>query len=224
MSWTASLFSVLVFLFAASTAKAGAWSREKRQTFIAVGGNFFLLDGATRPVYYDPTAYVEHGLTGRITVGVDFYMADQNQIAAMMGFVRIPIGSIQGTHRLALSFGLGARYDEENGNGILARDGVHWGMGLENGWLAADASATTNTRDGIARPKLDLTWGHHWNDRWTSTLQLQTGQGFTGDYYAKVNPNVVYTARQDLDVSFGVIKALTGDQGLALKVETWWTF
>lgn len=224
MSWTGALLSALALFLTASLAEAGAWSREKGQTFIAVGGNFFLLDGTTRPVYYDPTAYVEHGLTDRITVGMDFYMADQNQIAAMMGFVRFPIGSTEGRHRLALSFGLGARYDEVNGNAVLARDGVHWGMGLENGWLAADATATTNTRDLIARPKLDLTWGHQWTDRWTSTLQLQTGQGFTGDYYAKINPNLVYVATQDLDVSFGMVKALTGDQGLALKLETWWTF
>lgn len=119
---------------------------------------------------------------------------------------------------------LGVRVDAFSEPEQLIRGGVSWGRGLENGWLAIDATATYGTLDGAFRPKVDATWGHRWSDNWTTTLQLQTGQGFTNDYYAKIAPSLIYNFRDDIKVHLGAVHALTGDRGSGLKLETWLTY
>ena len=55
-------------------------------------------------------------------------------------------------------------------------------------------------------------------------LQLQAGQGFSGDTYAKFVPSVGYKLRENIVLNLGVVQALTGDKGTGLKFETWLTF
>ncbi|MDE0985540.1 MAG: hypothetical protein OSA52_12970 [Yoonia sp.] len=55
-------------------------------------------------------------------------------------------------------------------------------------------------------------------------MQLQTGQGFANDYYAKIAPSVTYNLRENIKLHLGAVHALTGDRGSALKFETWLTF
>lgn len=219
--------SLLPFILLSAMATplwAGAWARDKGTLFIAAGGNFLLSDGAELPVYYDPTVYAEYGLTDRVTLGLDLYSADKGRIASAFGFVGVPVGSITGKTRATVSVGYGYRLNSDTSTEALMRLGVAIGRGLDAGWLSLDASATFGTRDRVWRPKADFTWGHAFDDRWTGTLQLQTGQGYYDDYYAKVSPTIIFKLRENLKINVGAVKALSGDGGSALKIETWLTF
>lgn len=219
-----ALLPIMLTLFLASQACAGAWSREKGTLFIAAGGNFLLSDGAELPVYYDPTVYAEYGLTDRVTLGLDLYTADKGRIASAFGFVAVPVGSITGKTRATVSAGYGYRLNTDTSTEALMRMGLSLGRGLDAGWLSLDASATFGTRDSVWRPKMDLTWGHAFAERWTGTLQLQTGQGYYDDYYAKVSPTIIFSVRDNFKVNVGAVKAFSGDGGSALKLETWLIF
>lgn len=217
-----SLFFLLSI--AATAANAGAWSREKGQLFIATGGNFWLSSGAQLPVHYDPTLYAEFGATERVTLGLDLHTADAGRIGSAFFFAMFPIGDTEARDRYAAGFALGVRADAYHPPESLVRGQFSWGRGLQDGWLAIDASATYGSQDGAFRSKIDTTWGHNWSDRWTTILQLQLGQGFTDDIYAKVAPSIVYEWSDSMNIHLGYVHGLTGDRGSGLKLETWLTY
>jgi len=207
-----------------SGAQAGAWAREKGAVFVSVGGNFWLSDGAQLPVYYDPTLYLEYGATEKLTLGLDIHTADAGRIATAFMFARMPLGDADARHKFAATLSLGARANTLGETESLIRGGLSWGMGLENGWLSVDASATRDANDPTFRAKVDFTYGHHWNDKFTTSLQLQTGQGLTNDSYAKIAPSLIFNLRENIQLSIGAVHALTGDRGTGLKFETWLSF
>ncbi|WP_341366940.1 hypothetical protein [Yoonia sp. BS5-3] len=217
-------FIVFICLIAAQPAHAGAWAREKGQLFIASGGNLLLSDGAELPVHYDPTLYVEYGLSHLMTVGIDYHTADQGRIDTGFAFARFPLGDTTRRDKVAASFALGARVDEYNPMERLMRGGLSWGRGLDRGWLAVDYTATYGDIDQVFRSKADFTWGHNLTDRWTTTLQLQTGEGFDDDIYAKISPSILFTINDRYRVGVGAVQALTGDRGSALKFDIWTTY
>lgn len=211
-------------LFCANPVFAGAWAREKGQFFTASGGNFLLSDGAQLPVHYDPTFYLEYGLSDLLTVGLDYHTADQGRIDTGFIFARFPLGDTTQRDKIAVSLAYGARVDEFNPMEMLMRGGLSWGRGLDSGWLAIDYTATYGDIDKVFRSKADFTWGYNLNDRWTTTLQLQTGEGFNDDVYAKISPSVLFTVNDTYRVALGAVQGLTGDRGSALKVDLWTTF
>ncbi|WP_296423296.1 hypothetical protein [Yoonia sp.] len=214
----------LCFFVIAGPAVSGAWSREKGQWFVASGGNFLLSDGAELPVNYDPTFYAEYGLTQLVTIGLDYHTADRGRINTGLVFASFPLGDTTGRDRFAANLAFGARADPLHPAEKLLRGGLSWGRGLNTGWLAVDATATFGTNDAIFRPKVDMTWGYNISDRWTASVQLQTGQGFDNDYYAKINPAISFGFNDRYRLSVGAIKALTGDEGGALKIDLWTTY
>ncbi len=213
-----------LFILIANPVFAGAWAREKGQVFIASGGNFLLSDGAQLPVHYDPTVYLEYGLSDLLTIGGDYHTADQGRINTGFVFARFPLGDPTATHKFAASIALGARVDALNPMEKLMKGGLSWGRGLETGWLAVDYSATYGDIDQVFRSKTDFTWGYNLSERWTTTLQLQTGEGFTDDFYAKVSPSILFMVNDRYRISVGAVQALTGDNGSALKLDLWTTF
>lgn len=218
---------IIIFLWlisVASLAGAGAWSRNSGQLFITAGGNFLLSSGAQLPVHYDPTLYAEYGFSERLTLGMDLHTADAGRIGSVFFFASFPIGDLKSQQKFAASLSLGARANATAQTEGLIRGGLSWGTGLDNGWLSVDASATYGTDDRTFRPKVDATFGYRWTDKWTTTMQLQTGQGFANDYYAKIAPSVTYNLRENIKLHLGAVHALSGDRGSALKFETWLTF
>ena len=215
---------ICCLLLLAGPVLAGPWQREKGQWFVASGSNLFLSDGSELPVHYDPTAYVEYGLTPLVTVGLDYHTADRGRIQTGFVFASFPLIDTSGRDRFAASIGFGARADPLHPVEKLTRGGLAWGRGLDTGWLSAEASATYGKIDQVFRPKLDLTWGYNVNDRWTTTAQLQAGQGYDDDTYAKVATSVSYGISDRYRVSIGWVQGLTGDQGGAVKVDLWATY
>lgn len=218
-------FIFIIFLtLTTHPAFAGAWAREKGQAFIASGGNLILSDGAQLPVHYDPTFYLEYGLSDLLTVGIDYHTADQGRIDTVFVFARFPLGDTNARDRYAASLAFGARIDEFNPLEKLVQGGVSWGRGLDHGWLSIDYSATYGDIDQVFRSKADFTWGYNFNDRWTTTLQLQTGEGFNDDLYAKISPSILYQVNDRYRIGLGAVQALTGDNGSALKIDVWTTY
>lgn len=219
----ALILGVLLSL-TATALKAGAWPREEGQLFIAAGGNFLLSEGAELPVYYDPTLYAEYGLRPWLTLGTDLYTADKGRISSTFVFAMTPIGDPERDLRRMAGIGFGYRFNNDGSEEALIRPALSLGQATASGWLAFDGSATYGTTVTKWRPKGDFTWGHHWTDRITTTFQVQTGTGFTGDHYAKISPTVIWTLNDRIKVNLGAVQALTGDRGSALKFETWLTF
>lgn len=217
------LIALLMWCVTTAPLRAGAWPRDKGQLFVAAGGNFLLSDGARLPVHYDPTLYLEYGWTDQVTLGGGLYLADAGRKLSGSLFASFPIWS-EGNDKVAGKLGFGASYKELKFDSTYLLGGVSWGRGLDNGWLAVDASAQLENSQHVFRPKLDLTWGHHWSDDWTSSLQLHTGQGLSGDIYAKVSSSITYNLRDDVKLHLSAVQGLTGDRGTALKFETWLTF
>lgn len=208
----------------AGAAEAGAWPREKGAIFLSFGGNAALFDGATRPVHYDPTLYLEYGLTDRLTVGFDGYTSDATAVVNGFVFLRFPVGSTEGRSRLAFSVAGGASEIPGLELETTGRLGLHWGYGLDRGWLAVDATTVLGLAVGEREGKVEATWGSVLSDRWTGLLQLQGGIGFSGDTYAKVTPSILVDLTETTHLRAGLVQALTGDMGSALTVELWMEF
>jgi hypothetical protein len=220
----AALALVAAFLSGAGPAAAGAWSRDKGELFLSFGGNVALFEGATRPVHYDPTLYIEYGLTDRLTVGFDGYTSDATEVVNGFVFLRYPLGTGDGRQRLAVSLAAGASEIPGLALEATGRLGLHWGYGLAQGWLAADATSVLGLAGGEREGKVEFTWGQPLTPRWTGILQLQGGIGFSGDTYAKVTPSVMFNLSDQTRLRAGFVQALTGDQGSALTLEVWLTF
>jgi hypothetical protein len=220
MRWLLGLAAVVW----GGAAQAGAWAQEQGAFFLSFGGNVALFSGATRPVHYDPTLYIEYGLTERLTVGFDGYTSDATEVVNGFVFLRYPIGSTAGRSRLAFSIAGGASEIPGLDLETTGRLGLHWGYGLENGWLAADATTVLGLSVGEREGKVEVTWGQDLPGRWTGLLQMQAGIGFSGDEYAKVTPSIMYELSEATRLRAGFVQALTGDQGSAAMIEVWLQF
>ncbi len=213
----------LFLLLSATTAEAGAWAREEGSVFISAGGNVALLGAAARPVYYDPTIYLEYGLTPRLTVGFDGFTADRGDAGSLLAFARFALDDGTGPDRFATSLAAGYTLLPTGALDETLRLGLHWGRGLDGGWVAVDATATA-IGSGDAQYKVDATWGAAFDDRLTSVFNLEGGIGLTGDFYAKVTPSLVARITPALSVRAGYVQALTGDFGAGILVQAWVTF
>lgn len=217
------LTALAMTILAAPTAQAGAWAREEGTFFLSFGGNAALFGDAVRPVYYDPTVFLEYGLTPRLTIGIDGYTADRGDAGSLLGFARLAFDDGTGPDRFAASLSAGYTL-LPNAEGVeTLRAGLHWGRGLDDGWVAVDATATW-LLDAGTQHKVDATWGHAFDERWTSVFTVEAGIGLTGDFYAKVTPSLVAEITPAISLRAGFVQALTGDHGGGLLVQSWITF
>lgn len=213
-----------ILMLCTTTAHAGAWMREKEEYFIAAGGNFLLSEGAQLPVHYDPTLYLEYGFSEKLTLGIDLHVGDAGRVQTGFIFGSFPIGELTGQQKLSANLGFGVRTKQSAQSDALMRAGLSWGLGLDHGWWSVDAAAIFSKNDQKFRPKIDLTGGHRLSDKWEMSVQIQTGQGVSDDYYAKIVPSATYNLRDNIKLHLGAAQALTGDRGAGLKFQTWITF
>jgi hypothetical protein len=208
------------------TAEAGAWPRDEGEVFLSFGGNIALFGEAVRPVHYDPTVYVEYGLTPQVTLGFDGHTADAGAALSGFAFLRLAIAPDTGAASgvMAISGAVGVTQVPDGEVLPTGRIGLHWGMGLAKGWIAVDATALQTFEGTLPQTKVDASWGYRFADRWTGVLSAQAGTGLDGDFYAKVAPSIIYSLSDRISLRVGSVHALTGDEGTGLTVETWWTF
>ncbi|GGL69145.1 hypothetical protein [Wenxinia marina] len=224
MTYLRALMAAACIALVAGAATAGAWPRDEGEVFVSVGGNFALFNGAVRPVHYDPTIYLEYGLTDRLTLGLDGYLADAGTAGSGFAFIRWPLGRAEGADPVAVSLGFGAVILPDATVEPSGRLGVHWGRALDNGWLAVDAEIVQAFRADRRQTKVEASWGYRFAGGWSSILSAQAGTGLTGDFYAKVMPSVAYEWSEGITLRLGLTQALTGDHGTGLTFQTWITF
>ncbi|ADO42267.1 conserved hypothetical protein [Ketogulonicigenium vulgare Y25] len=220
----------LAFLIATygAAAQGGAWPRAEGETFTTVGANVALFS-AVRPVHYDPTYYVEFGATGWLTVGADGFQADRGTARSDYLFARVPVLQDAAGHQLAVSLAYGQIYTDMY-TAPMGRIALHWGYGLQQGWLSADAIYEGRLGSGddlpdLVQSKVEVTWGHTFTDTpWMSSLSMQMGEGISGDFYAKVMSAGGYAVTEAITLRASVTQALTGDRGAALGLDAWLTF
>lgn len=212
-------------LLIASGGTAGPWLRDEGGVFLSFGANVALTESARRPVYWDPTLYLEYGVGERSTVGLDIYVANGDAEQTGSVFLRFPLRPAETGMPVAGTLTYGLRHDRARQSyDQVARAGLSVGRGLEGGWLSADLTAIYAVEAERFEGKLDLTWGVDLTDRWTGVLQMQTGIGTAGDFYAKAAPSVLFRVTDRVRIELGVVQALTGDEGTGLRLSTWLEF
>jgi hypothetical protein len=212
------------WLAGSSSLMAGAWPREDGAVFVATGGNVILFGDAARPVYYDPTFYLEYGLTPRITLGIDGYTADKGTSGSILGFAQLSFGSLDRPSRTAVSIAAGATRIPTGRNDQTLRLAFHWGRGMEWGWVSGDYAMTFGSVLDRFQEKLTLTAGYGFDEKWTGILTAEAGLGLELDLYAKLSPSIVYHLSDRVSLRASYTQALTGDRGGAAGVQAWIRF
>lgn len=215
------VFFGLCLCLVAKTVHAGAWGREPGQIFLSFGANAWASDWDDNSDYYDTTLFGEYGLTDRVTIGFDYFTSDQDDAQTAMVFAQLPLGDVTGQSRYAVRLGFGLRDAPGEDPDYLMRGGVSWGRGLNQGWLAIDASATVAQSDHVYRPKADFTWGHNLTDDWATMLQLQTGEGTDGAPFARISPAIIYSVTETARVTLGLVQPLNGSGEASIRVGIW---
>lgn len=214
----------LLLICWAVQAPAGAWPREEGEIFIVLGGNVALFGNAVRPVHYDPTVYVEYGFSPGLTLGFQGHTADAGTSGTLLGFGRLHLRAGPRGDQYAVSAAFGQTLIPTGAVETVIRGGLHWGLGLPDGWIAVDGYATLTQDNGRLQTKIDATWGHRIDTRWSSLLSAEVGTGLEGDIYAKIAPSVSLRLSDRADLRVGVVHALTGDRGGGVTVESWLRF
>ncbi|SHJ24681.1 hypothetical protein [Wenxinia saemankumensis] len=217
------LLALLVAALLPARAGAGAWAREAGEVYLSFGGNVALFS-AERPVHYDPTIYLEFGALPRLTFGLNAYLADAGTAGSGFVWARLALDDGTGPDRWAVGGGIGATILPDGTYEPSARADLHWGRGLDRGWLAVDVEGVWAIGSDRRQIKAEGVWGQRFAEGWTSLLSAQAGTGLTGDFYAKVAGALSYAPAERWDLSVGIDHALTGDRGSGLLMRTSFRF
>lgn len=211
--------AVILLLWPAADAMAGAWLRETGTAFVELSSQI------TEPDEYgvysvDAGVYAEYGVNERLTLGVDAGH-DMLRVSKALVFIRLPLGTETRETKLAMEFGMGQVGDE-----TALRPGLSIGRGVQlwdrDGWLNADGRVVL--AGGAKNLETDLTFGLSVTGRAKVIVQLQAGHPEGGDAYAKFAPSFVYETKPGTHLEIGVMQPLAGDDRRALSLDMWRTF
>lgn len=226
------LFIFLVAMALPSGATAGAWPRPKGDTFVSVAqesttGARTLLD-FTQDIRTYLSIYGEHGLTDRLTLGVDLAtgMGEDDRFAAGLAFARYPIRS-PGAHVLAVELGLGSIYAETEGQQLRLRPGLAWGRGFASrwgaGWLGVESSVEFRQPSGDTLFKADFTAGLKPTDAWMMIGQVQVG-AYPDGALVRLTPSVVRRVGERTHLELGLLAEVQGGSAFGLRGALWFDF
>ena len=228
-----TLTAGLMLALAATEAAAGAWPRPKGETFVSVATRWSTgartLIAAVQDIRSYNSIYLEHGVTDRLTVGLDAGQGrgPDDHLDAVLAFARLPVWS-RGEHRVAADLGLGFLEDGVDGTQTRVRPGLAWGRGFESrwggGWLGMEASYEYRFPSGDSAVKADFTAGLKPNDRWMGILQLQTGAYPDSKPIARLAPSVARRVGARSHVQVGGVAPLAGDDAYGATLALWFTF
>ncbi len=212
-----------LMLLAAQAAHAGAWPRERGTGFAATAVRLaWPQDVAARdmsvPEQQYLTAYVEYGLTDRLTLGLDLGHAVAGGGKTVV-FLRMPVHQPDSGMRVSAELGVG-RVD---GDTVL-RPGIALGWGLPKGWLSIDTLAEIDVTSGDTDLKADITWGRNLARDRKLMLQLHLGAPSDEDVFARFEPSLVVPLRKRVKLEAGASWGLTGDDNVGVKFGLWTDF
>ena len=201
--------------------QAGPWMRGDGETFLSFSIETEFERGITDGSELYGSIYAEHGLTDRLTLGLDA-STHKNALSKTIGFLRWPVGSTDRTLRMAAEFGLGTE-----GDTFAMRPGFSIGRGLQAGdtpgWITVDSRAIfVDSFDG--RLDTDITLGLKPNDRTKLMVQLQTGLPWNGDAYAKLAPSYAHEITPGRHIEVGFVAGVAEADDFKLKIGFWHKF
>ncbi|MGR3375206.1 hypothetical protein [Salipiger abyssi] len=218
---------VLLFIFYLAfngpPLQAGAWPREQGRAFVSTSVRLFWPQDIASWTSRQPTGqyytfYGEYGLTNRLTLGADLGRSVSGQGKSVL-FLRVPLHMRNARLKIATELGLGVI----DGQSVL-RPGLSVGLGLRNGWLSAEGLAEISPRKSAADFKLDLTWG--WNlgrDR-KLMLQMQTGQPYGKEAFARFASSIVLPLTTAFSAEIGGSWDLAGADTFGVLLGVWSEF
>jgi hypothetical protein len=224
------ILTFLGILLLATSAQSGAWPRDAGTTFVALSFTA-KADRTTMATSGFPednysALYLEHGVTPRLTLGLDSGYAKDGTYAAL-AFARRPIASGAGPNVFAISAGLGVT-NLGGQSDTVSMVGLHFGRGLATrlggGWVALDTSARYRILQRNAVVKADLTLGLAVQPRTKLMLQFQAGQYPGSDAFLRVVPSVARKFGRNMHVELGLEVGAIGDRQIGLKLGTWLEF
>ena len=208
-------------------ADAGAWARDKGETFIS---NSYLIAAPpgdiTAGIETYGSLYLEHGLGHGLTIGLDAGMDQLNRYTAF-AFLRRSVGAAGAAQKFAVQAGLGTT----TGGGAaeyLLQLGASWGHGLKTrfgpGWIAVDASLLYHPERRDYAAKTDITLGVATSERTKWILQVQLGDYPGSDPYLRLSPSLARRIGERTHIEIGAQIGVVGDNRVGLTLGTWLEF
>lgn len=222
----------LALLVSAAEAAAGAWPRQKGETFLSFSqelttGERTLL-GMSQDIRSYTAVYGEHGLTDRLTLGIDLATGagEDDRLAAGLVFARLPVWSPQ-AHLVAVELGFGTVYTESEGQQTRLRPGVAWGRGFASrwgdGWLGLESSLELRQPSHDLLFKADFTAGIKPNPEWMLIGQVQSGVYPDGGL-VKLAPSIVRRLGPHSHLQLGLLAELDGGGAFGVRGAFWFSF
>ena len=213
----------LLLSILALPASAGPWPQDKGRSFASASLRLVWPEDlrSAQPESTYLTLYFEHGVTERLTVGLDLGHSVSGQGKSMV-FARSPLPA-PGDWVAAAEIGLGLVEGAQ-----VVRPGLSVGRGLRMahgwGWVSADMQLEHRWQSGGTDLRLDLTLGTPLPRDRKLILQLQTGRQEGDPAFARLAPSMVMPLPNGLKLEAGGSVGLTGRNGLGLMVGLWHSF
>ena len=214
----------IALLFCANGAQANPWPREKGQIFLSLSGTYrYAIDSGANE--FDGSAYLEYGLTDRVTVGVS---ANDNRVdfSQAFGFVRYAFSPPDQRLKLAASLGVGASR-RENGWGHMLRLGFSVGRPTaiwKPGWWNVTAAVEEHALWPEPIYKLDATFGLKLTPRLQTIVDLETSQRSGSADVVTLRASVAWELRKGSHLVIGIETKEIDQTSMGLRIGWWRTF
>lgn len=218
------LFLSLLLLVFANAAHAGAWPRGEGNGFVMVTlqGTVPQFFGGLGPVSTYSGAYLEYGLTDKITLGFDIGHSVSGNSKALF-FASYPLGQPDSRHKFAVELGIG----RAAGNAVV-RPGLSYGRGFDgklgSGWVSANALFEHHLGRKRTDMKLDFTIGLNHKGGFKSIVQLQAGRQEGDPSFLRIAPSFALPMGKDTHFELGFSTELIGQTAYGLKIGVWRNF
>jgi hypothetical protein len=216
---------MLVLGLAPICVDAGAWPREKGKTFLALSASVIWPKqrAIELPDIYG-SAYVEHGLGARFTLGLDVGSPDATRQDRLktIAFLRYTVTPSSTKHQLAFDIGGGTFQALD-----VLRFGASYGTGFtsfeHNSWITIDAHALHHSTLRNISLTVDATYGVSLK-RGKLMAQISGFQSFDGRKTAKFSPSYAHDIGHGRHIEIGVNIDLHNAPDPTLKLGIWQEF
>ncbi len=214
---------LILCLFAAPQARAGAWLREQDTAFFSVSATVRYTNKTWRS---ENNFYGEYGVTPRLTLGLDI-----NEMAGIAGhalvFARLPIGPADRRTKLAVELGIG-KHHVRGQWGTMLKSTLSVGRGFSsrwgNGWFNVDAALEQRRPAPDPAFKLDGAIGLSNGRRIRPFLQLESTFISGQSPIWSLTPGVLIDGRNNTTWQIGLERRTAGQSSLGLKFGLWRRF